>query len=121
VKSCRRLVGVLACLLLAGGVAQGAEAAGAVPASALAGCPSFKFVRAGTQWTASNVRVKQASCLTARNLITSYARPMNCQFRFACHIGRYVCRTIRSLGSTFQEACVKGSVSVSWSGGYVSR
>jgi len=121
VKSGRRLVGVLACLVLASGLAQGAEAVGSGRTTALAGCSSFKFVHAGTQWTAANVRVKDASCRTARNLITSYARPMNCQFRFACHIGGYVCRTSRALGSTFQEVCVKGPRSVSWLGGYLSR
>jgi hypothetical protein len=118
VKACRRLVGLVLCLALAGGVAQGA---GALSTSALAGCPSFKFVHAGTPWKASSVRVTDASCLTARNLIVSYARPRNCQFRFACQIDGYVCRTSRSRGSSFQETCVNGPRSVRWLGGYVSR
>ncbi len=117
-KACRRLVGLIVCLALAGSFAEGA---GALGASALAGCRSFKFVHAGTSWKASSVRVTDASCLTAKNLIVSYARPRNCQFRFACHIDGYVCRTSSSRGSSFEETCVNGPRSVRWLGGYVSR
>lgn len=117
----RGLLGVIVCLLAAGGEAPSAGATGAVSASALAGCPPFGFAHAGTRWNASNVRVNGVSCLTAKGLIMSYARPMNCQFRFPCHIGRYVCRTTASVGSRFQETCVSRTGSVRWLGGYISR
>jgi hypothetical protein len=83
-------------------------------------CPAYSFKHNGVPWHAASVRTLNAPCTTATRLIRAYATPRNCQFRTACHISGYVCRTSDADGATFSEACVRTGRSVRWRGSYVS-
>lgn len=113
---------VLGALLSALAFAPAPGAAAVAEAAAQSSCPAFTFKQNGVPWRARSIRrTSNVTCAKARALIRSYARPRNCQFRTACYIGGYTCRTTDAEGSEFTETCKRPGRSVRWRGSYSSR